>query len=106
MFTRGHIILALETQLEPGRSYADRSHNYISDIRLQIVITVALYGNQQVRLTTTNVVKRSRYNQPMDVVAAINWLRTRRKACGQMLPIRSLDESAVDGLGFAYVHAT
>ena len=53
MFTRGHIILALETQLEPGRSYADRSHNYISDIRLQIVITVALCGNQQARLTTT-----------------------------------------------------
>ena len=50
LFTRGHIILALEIQLEPGRSYADRSHNYISDIRLQIVITVALYGNQQVRL--------------------------------------------------------
>ena len=72
LFTRDHIILALETQLEPGRSHTDCSHNYISDIRLQIVITVALYGNQQVRLTTTNVVKKSRYNQPMDVVAAIH----------------------------------
>ena len=79
LFTRGHIILALEIQLEPGRSYADRSHNYISDIRLQIVITVALYGNQQVRLTTTNVVKKSRYNQPMDVVAAINWAKNKEK---------------------------
>ena len=73
MFTRGHIILALETQLEPGRSYADRSHNYISDIRLQIVITVALYGNQQAPL------QQQRYNQPMDVVAAINWAKNKEK---------------------------
>ena len=79
MFTRGHIILALETQLEPGRSYADRSHNYISDIRLQIVITVALCGNQQARLTTTNVVKKSRFYQPMDVVAAIHWANNKEK---------------------------
>ena len=79
MFTRGHIILALETQLEPGRWYADRSHNYIWHIRLQIVITVALYGNQQVRLTTTNVVKKSRYNQPMDVVAAIHSAKNKEK---------------------------
>ena len=62
LFTRGHIILALETQLDTGRSHTDRSHNYISDIRLQIVITAALYGNQQVHLTTTNVVKKSSYN--------------------------------------------
>ena len=33
-------------------------------------------------------------------------LRTRRRACGQMLLIWSLDESAVDGLGSTYVHVS
>ena len=37
-----------------------------------VLITAASYGNQQVHLTTTNVVKKSSYNQPMDVVAAIH----------------------------------
>ena len=34
-----------------------------------VLVTAASYGNQQVHLTTTNVVKKSSYNQPMDVVA-------------------------------------
>ena len=37
-----------------------------------VLITAASYRNQQVHLTTTKVVKKSSYNQPMDVVAAIH----------------------------------
>ena len=44
-----------------------------------VLIIAASYGNQQVHLTTTNVVKKSSYNQPMDVVAAINWAKNKEK---------------------------
>ena len=45
-----------------------------------VLITAALYGNQQVHLTTTNVVKKSTYNQPMDMVAAIHSAKNKEKS--------------------------